>query len=124
MALRDIKHYAREALHRAFQVRALYVVEGEDPVICYVRVHTKNDALGDMRGTSLGYAEHQEVVPKVIFWREELNPDNGAIVVVSADEAYRVDNVVPRDGDTVTAEVVSLSATQRAGLPVPQDVPE
>lgn len=124
MTLRQIKQQAREALHRAFQVRALYLAGDDDPVICYIRVHTKADALGDMRGTSLGYAERQEVVPKLIFWREELDPDNNAIVVVSADEAYRIDNVVPKDGPTVTVEVVSLSATQRVGLPVPQDVPE
>lgn len=124
MTLRDIKMRAREALHNAMRVRALYVVEGQDPVICHVRVHTKADALGDMRGTSLGYAEHQEVVPRLIFWRDELDPDNSAIVVVSADEAYRIDNVIPRDGPTVTVEVVSLSAAQRLGLPVPQDIPE
>lgn len=124
MTLRDIKMRAREALHNAMRVRALYVVEGQEPVICHVRVHTKADALGDMRGTSLGYAEHQEVVPRLIFWRDELDPDNSAIVVVSADEAYRIDNVVPRDGPTVTVEVVSLSAAQRLGLPVPQDIPE
>jgi hypothetical protein len=106
------------------QVRALYVADGADPVICYVRVHTKADALGDMRGTSMGYAERQEIVPKLIFWREEVDPDNSAIVVISAEEAYRIDNVIPKDGPTVTVEVVSLSATQRAGLPVPQDFPD
>lgn len=124
MALRDIKMRARQALHDAMKVRALYVVEGQPPAVCHVRVHTKADALGDMRGTSLGYAEHQEIVPKLIFWRDEIDPDNRAVVVVSADEAYRIDNVIPRDGPTVTVEVVSLSAAQRLGLPIPQDFSE
>jgi hypothetical protein len=124
MSLREIREKARAALHNALRIPALYLAEGHDPVECFVRVHTDNKALGDLKGTSFGYAERQEVIPKIVFLRAEVpNPVSKAIVSIAPDEAYRVDNVLSADGITVSAECTVLSAKQRFGLPVPDGSP-
>jgi hypothetical protein len=127
MTLRAIKEQARRDLHDAMKVAALYlpewpVAEEEEPeaIPCNVRIHTKFKALGDLAGTSLSYAETQEPTPKAIFMREEVDPINNAVISVSVDEAYRIAFVHPKDGLTTTVDIVSMSATQRIGLPVPE----
>lgn len=120
MSLRDIKTAARLALHGAMKVDALYIAGDADPVPCTVRVHSDSKALGDVRGTSLGYAERHELIPRLIFLVSEIAaPVRGAYVTISADEAYAIDNLMPRDGITITAEVSALTPSQRSGLPYP-----
>lgn len=124
MSLRAIKAQARRDLHEAMRVPALYLPEwpGDpaDAIPCHVRVHTRFEALGDMVGTSLGYAETRETTPKLIFWREEVEPVGGSVVSVEIGEAYRVSTVDPKDGLTITAFVAPLSAAESVGLPVPE----
>lgn len=90
-----------------------------------VRVHTKFDALGDVKGTSFGYAERIETVPKLVFLREEIEPVLHAVIVISAEEGYRVNVIEPPDGITRSAKVTVLTAGDLAryispdeGLPV------
>lgn len=122
MDLREIKAAARAKLHGAMKVPALYIAPGGGvPVPCDVRVHTKNDALGKVKGTSLDFAERQELIPQLIFLRSQVPmPANNAVVSVAPGEAYRVSHSHPPDGLTITAEVAVLSAAQTVGLPVPE----
>lgn len=134
--LREIKTRSRAALHEAMQVAALYLVQNPDyvtPVIdpdiprylqtpVNVRVASKWGTLGDMKGTNFHFAEREEVKPKIIFLRSEIAvPVRNAVVSISADEAYRIDNAMPLDGITITAECLILSAAQIAlgAYPVP-----
>lgn len=138
--LREIKARARADLHEAMQVAALYLVENPayvtpviDPDIpryleteVSVRVHYDFGALGDMKGTNFHYAEREEIKPQVFFLFAEMpNPQRNAIVSVSADEAWRIDHVLPRDGITVKTEATRATAAQMiAGdFPYPGSAP-
>lgn len=128
MAFRDIKRQMRRDLHEQMKVPAYYFRDDEDgnlidaPLLVYVRVHTKWVVTGDMAGTNLSYAESQEVTPRIIFMRDEVNtPAQNAIVSVATGEAYRIDNVKPSDDITITAEATRMPALQTIGLPVPPE---
>lgn len=127
MGWRDIKNRARRDLHSRMLVPAFYYgpLDGMVARAINVRVHTKFDALGDVKGTSFGYAERIESVPKLIFMREEIEPVLHAVIVISAEEGYRVNVIEPPDGITRTAKVTVLTAGDLAryispdeGLPV------
>lgn len=129
MDIRALRDKSRGQLHAAFTVRTgekrvlpFYLeTRAATPVAVNVRIHTKKEQQGDVAGTSFRYAEQHEFVPKIIFLVSEVPaPKRNAIVSVSASEAYRIDNVEPIDGITVTAEVVILPEHERAGLPVPE----
>lgn len=126
MSLRDIKTEARAALHEAMKVPAYYIAAPSGSPVDYVevsvRVHSLFRALGDIQSNQVGLAEREEMVPRLVFLVEEMIPARGAYVVVSATEGYRIDTVQPRDGLTVTAFVVSLSVSQLAGMPYPEEV--
>jgi hypothetical protein len=78
-----------------------------------VRVHYTFKALGDMQGTNFHFAQREETMPRIVFLRSEIAaPARSAVVSISSDEAYRVDNTLPPDGLTVTAEALRLSASQ------------
>lgn len=138
--LREIKTRARADLHGAMQVAALYLVENPayvtpvvDPLIpryleteVSVRVHYDFGALGDMKGTNFHYAEREEIKPQIFFLFAELpNPQRNAIVSVSADEAWRVDHILPRDGITIKVEATRVTPTQMiaGAFPYPGSTP-
>lgn len=128
MAFRDIKRRARRALHDTLKVPALYFRDDEDgnildtPTLVHVRVHTKWEKAGDMAGTNLSYAEVQEINPRIIFMVDQVAaPARNAIVSIAVGEAYRLDNVLPPDDITVTAEATRMPVSQTIGLPVPPD---
>lgn len=118
MSLRAIKERARRDLHNAMRVPAFYYpggVTSADPVPCHVRVHTKFGAqMGDLKGTNFNFAETEANVPALVFWVAEIDPDNNAVVMISAEEGYRINHVLPRDLWTRKAEVSELDATDRA----------
>lgn len=118
MSLRAIKARARRDLHDAMRVPAFYYPggdEGAEPVLCHVRVHTKFDAqLGDLKGTNFSYAETEAQIQKLLFWIDELDPDNQGVVVISAIEGYRINHTHPRDGVTRTVEVAELDEADLA----------
>lgn len=128
MGLREIKATARRNLHNAMQVPAFYIEDPEiiplpDPLPCTVRVHTAQTALGELAGTSFDYAEKHEVIPRLVFLFEEVpEPTRNSIVTILdpatlLKEAYKVDNRHPRDGITVTADVILLTPEEYATLP-------
>jgi len=93
---------------------------GATPVPVRVRLHTKFNAIGDDR--SMGWAEIEAIKPRIIFRIDEpgsVQPERGAIVLVQPGEAYEIDNTLPADDITVTAEVTRMTARQyeQAGLP-------
>lgn len=116
MSFRDIKNKARSDLHGIMRVAARYYAPGSMVAVpINVRIHTKlNKQLGDLKGTSFSYAETEDQVPKVLFWRNEIDPVNKSVVVVldsagePTEEGYRVDHTQPPDGLTITAEVARM----------------
>ena len=124
MALfRDIKRKARRALHTRLLVPALYIIDGEAPIPVNVRLHTKFDALGDMKGTNFNYAERVDTLPRILFMRDEVvMPARGAYVSVEADEAYSIDYADPADDISITAFVTPLlpAELEALNLPVPE----
>jgi hypothetical protein len=123
MGLRGIKTKARLDLHAAMQVPARYFLGAQPYLPCGVRVHTDDKALGDVKGTAFEYAARHEVTPHLIFLISEIRPTRGALVAVEPGEVYAVDNVLPPDGITVTAEVtkVRADAPELAGISYPGD---
>jgi hypothetical protein len=134
MNWRDTKNVARRQVHDTMRVAALYCVanpayvdETNTPDECRyftesvsVRVHTDYKPLGDLKGTSFHYSEKQEVAPRIIFWRDELDtPVRGAIVSISDEEMYNIDNTLPVDGPTVTCEATRVLKRQMEGVPFP-----
>lgn len=124
-SFRDIKRKARRELHERLQVSALYIVGDDDPVPVNVRVHTKFDALGDMKGTNFHFAEREEPLPRILFMRDEISrPMKNAIISISATEAYYVDHSDPPDDISVTSYVVVIRPDELIpmNLPVPEVV--
>lgn len=121
MSLRAIKEAARADLHEAMRVPAFYFsAVGAAHQECTVRVHTQLQKTGDLAGTNFNYAETQEAIPKLVFWRDEgVVPLRGGMVMISAEEGYKVDHTEPVDGQTVTVHVIRLSAADRALLTYP-----
>ncbi len=122
----DIKRPARRALHEKMKIPALYLASSAGtPVPVGVRDHTKFNALGELKGGGPGWAEMQDVTPRLVFQRSEMQPANGAFVCVELGEVYQVNNVRPADDEFVTAEVTRLSEGQIAKVfPSGQPVPE
>ena len=86
----------------------------------YVRVHTKWTEEGDLKGTNLNYAERETITPRIVFDRSEIaNPPRNSLIIVSAEEGYRVGQTEPPDGITITAEVSPLSPADLAGKTLP-----
>lgn len=123
MSLRAIKERARRDLHNAMRVPAFYYpggLVGAEPVLCHVRVHTKFGAqLGDLKGTNFNFAETEASVPALVFWVSEIDPDNNAVVMISASEGYRINHVHPKDIWTRKAEVSELDAGDLAAYGAP-----
>lgn len=85
-----------------------------------VRVHSQFKALGDVKGTSFGFAERIDIVPEVVFLREQgVHPRRDGVVSISAEEAYRVDTVEPPDGITVKAKAPAIPLKDLGGYPTP-----
>lgn len=124
MGLREIKTAARRALHQAMRVPASYYETPlSTPRLVHVRVHSKMVEHGDLKGTNLNYAEIQDVAPKLVFDREEVdNPSAKGLIIISAEEGYRIGHTEPKDGITITASVSRLSAADLVGKTLPEDL--
>lgn len=111
---RAVKDRARSLLHGRMKVKGFFYPDGPDSVytVLWFRVNSKDEAVGDLAGTSLGYAERRETVPKLIFLAEDHSPERGNVYIVSPHEGYRVDSVDPQDGITITANCVRLTSRE------------
>ena len=114
--LRAIKDKARARLHERMRVETYCYVDGPDsaPSVVWRRVNSKDKAVGDLAGTSLGYAERRETIPTLIFLADEHVPQRGNVYAVGPEEAYEVDTVDPRDGITVSVTATRLSKKDAA----------
>jgi hypothetical protein len=87
-----------------------------------VRTHTQFKALGDVKGTSFGFAERVDIVPELIFLREQgVQPLRGGVISISHEEAYRVDTVEPPDGITVKAKCPMIPLKDLGSYPTPDE---
>lgn len=121
MSFRAIKDTARARLHQGMKVETLCYAEGPTgpSVTVFCRVNSKDDAVGDLAGTSLAYAERTETIPKLIFLADEHVPVKGNVYSVSAFEVYRVDHLEPQDGITITAVVTRVSKNEMSAYAPP-----
>lgn len=90
----------------------MFYADGDPAAVAetvYCRVNSKDEAVGDLAGTSLAYAERMETVPKLIFLVSEHTPAKKGVYMVSATEGYRVDSIDPQDGITITANCTRLA---------------
>ena len=110
-AFRETKRQARRQLHEHLSEPALYLTDtSAEPQSCTVRLHLKFDELGELlRG---GFAERQEIAPRIVFLSEQVQPARNGIVITQDMGAWRVDNDLPPDDITITAEVVRLTKSQ------------
>lgn len=108
--LRTIKRRARKQLHRALSEPAWYLPEPTaDPIPVTVRMHFSYDALGEI---SRGFADRQDVQPTMVFWVNEVEPEEGGTVVTEDLGVYRVSSDMPPDDVTITADVIKLTDSQ------------
>lgn len=110
-SLREIKRKARTQLHALASEPALYLAEPSAvPVGVTVRLHLSFNELGELlRG---GFSDRQEMTPRIIFMGSQVQPSHRGIVVTQDLGAYLVDNDLPPDDITITAEVSKLSRNQ------------
>lgn len=130
MAWRDIKRKMRRDVHTTMGVPA-YFLAGRmaTPISITIRgPHTKRDVPeGALPGRNMGYAEIQDIQPRLIFDRAELAAKSitlvtNALISIEVGEGYRIANVLPVDDQWVAAEVVLLNDQDANGLPVPGGV--
>lgn len=124
--IRDLKRQARRAIHREFQIDALYLVPAVDgpgydltlPV--QVRLHLRAVELGDLKGTNFHYADRHDNNPQIIFLREQVAlPARNAVVSIEVGEAYRIDNLNAPEDITIAANVTRMPLSETVGLPIP-----
>lgn len=99
---RDIKAQARDMIHRTFEVPATYLTHLDGvPVAVRVRIHSSVSAPGE-DFTGMEMAPRYELQPKIIFRTDEVpNPAPKGLVVVDANEIYRIGTSRPdREGYT------------------------
>lgn len=135
MGWRDIKAKARETVHQTMKVRCVYLATGAPPDSnsasgdglpeLDVRIHEHQTEAGDQAGTSLNSAQRFTVDPQAIFWRADLIAAGitlvrNAVISVSDGEAYRLGPVQPHDQETISVPITRLTASQAAGLPLPE----
>lgn len=112
MSWREQKREARHIVHdtMAFDMR-YYKTQSSTPVDVRVRLHTKFSQIGDDR--SMGWAEREAIKPRLIFMKPELPAgftlERNAVVYVQPGEAYVLDNTLPSDDITITAEAVRMT---------------
>lgn len=111
MNIRELKRRARRQLHDRMSEPALYLADSSAaPVGVTVRLHLSFNEVGELlRG---GFSERQEIIPRIIFLGSQVQPRHRGIVVTQDLGAYLIENDLPPDDITVTAEVSKLSRNQ------------
>lgn len=129
MSIADIQAAARRSLHdNMSRIASYYQADGTLVGLAHIRVVENPIKTGDLAGTNLAYAEVQEVRTRLILDREELatlgvSISRNDFLVMSATRGYMLDNVLPPDGMTVSAEVTRMSNSELAGKTLPEDIP-
>lgn len=122
MNIRQMKRQARRQLHDRLSEPALYLADSSAaPVGVTVRLHLSFNEMGELlRG---GFSDRQEVIPRIIFLGTQVQPRHRGIVVTEDMGAWLVDNDLPPDDITITAEVSKLSRNQVTGFGWNPDAP-
>lgn len=112
---REIKRQARRQLHDRLADTVLYLATPTaQPYDIAVRLHLSFEALGELRRA--GMAERQDTTPVIVFMASQVVPRRDAIVVTKDMGGWKVDNTMPPDDITISAEATKLSDTQIRGL--------
>lgn len=121
MTWREQKRAARQIVHATFGIEAQYYAsKGAPSTTVHVRLQTKFGLLTQLqKDLREGWAEMQSIEPHLVFMRSEQEPANGAVVWLQSGEAYMIDNTLPPDDITRTAQCTRMSPRQYAdwGLP-------
>ncbi|ADP71980.1 hypothetical protein Rvan_2770 [Rhodomicrobium vannielii ATCC 17100] len=104
---------ARRDLHAALMVPALYLYAGAVTPVA-IRVLRSDGWRGRVDGEYAGMADS---TIKLVFM--DFRPRKGAIVSVTPGEAYRIEVVLPPDGEKAVVAAVKLPTSEAAPLPVP-----
>lgn len=115
MSIRELKRRARRQLHDRMSEPALYLADSSAaPLGVTVRLHLSFNEVGELlRG---GFSERQEIIPRIIFLGSQVQPRHRGIVVTQDLGAYLIENDLPPDDITITAEVSKLSRNQVTGF--------
>lgn len=115
---RDIKRRFRRDVHQRMRVPAYYFVdEKAKPQLVFVRVHSKLAELGDMAGTNFHHAVVRDILPSILFMRDEVAmPARNSLLSISDSEAYRIDSCDPPDDISIKAYVSQLSVKDIANM--------
>lgn len=111
MGWRDDLAAARGQIHEHFQEAATYTAPttGAVAVNCQVRVHDQVKSQGDLNG--LGYAERIVNAPQIVFLTSAgLALKQDGVVQMADGRRYRIDNVLPSHGITITCDATRLKA--------------
>lgn len=135
MGWRDDRLAARQTVHETFKVSVRYVASfpydsnsGDSAPTITARIHDTQKPVGASPGAGSGPLQASafliEAIPKAIFFRENLTENGvtlarGAVIVVSATEAYHLDALDPHDHETISAHITRLTPEELVGLPVP-----
>ena len=120
-----MKDEMRRDLHREAAIPALFVAsEAAEPLPVDVRVHKSVVQIGD--GEDGNAVSRRDITPRILFLRDQVAlPPRGAIVSVTAGEAYQVGECLPPDGITITAHVAQMTQGQiDKRFPDGQPIPE
>ena len=120
-SFREKMRKGRIAIHQGLSVPAVAFPEKSPSSMTdiSVRVHDNYTQLGKLKGTSFHYAEVEDNTPRIIFMRSEIEPYRGLIVMISQEEGYYVDTILPPDDITVTARVSRMLAEDIFEFPFP-----
>lgn len=91
------------------------------PQAATVRLHLSFDALGEMRRQ--GFAEQQEYNPQAVFLLSQMTPRRDGLIITADMGVWRVDNTLPPDDITMTAEIIRLSESQVRSVGLDPDAP-
>lgn len=122
---RDHKRQARRDIHSHMGVPAVLLpTRDATPIPVTIRgPWTKRPiSVGDLAGGGEGWAQRENTAPRILFYRDQIPATlmRGSIVSVEAGEAYRIATTEPANDETITADVVPLSAEEADGLPLPE----
>lgn len=113
---REQKRKGRMQLHKRLAEPALYfTTPTADPLSITVRLHLSFNQIGELFNR-IGFAERNEMTPRIVFLNEQVNPIRNAIVVTKDMGAFMVDNTMPPDDITELGEVVRMTNNQVAAL--------
>jgi hypothetical protein len=102
----DIRREARLSVHETFSFDAAYTAPGgADPIVVKGRLHTRMVQHGDLDRE--GYAQVIEDVNQVVLATAEVTPVKGAKIDFGSGRVYRIDNIMPVEGQPVVACRVS-----------------